>query len=105
MAADASVNGTTFEPRGPSLSIGTVGLFVNRIAGERRWCRGEREALKGGRRPPLAREAGADTRVPRQSRAKSWACMPREPVAAAQSRASARTGLPRRPALAGYPAR
>jgi hypothetical protein len=29
----------------------------------------------------------------------------REPIAAAQSRASARTGLPRRPALAGYPAR
>jgi hypothetical protein len=32
MAADASARGTTFEPRGPSLSIGTVGLFVNRIA-------------------------------------------------------------------------
>jgi hypothetical protein len=34
MAADASAHGTTFEPRGPSLSIGTVGLFVNRIAPE-----------------------------------------------------------------------
>jgi hypothetical protein len=35
MAADASAPGTTFEPRGPSLSIGTVGLFVNRFAVER----------------------------------------------------------------------
>jgi len=25
------------DPRGPSLSIGTVGLFVNRIAGESLW--------------------------------------------------------------------
>jgi hypothetical protein len=58
MAADASVSGTTFEPRGPSLSIGTVGLFVNRIAGEPRWSRGEREALKNGRQTLTARTRG-----------------------------------------------
>jgi hypothetical protein len=31
MATNTSARSTTFEPRGPSLSIGTVGLFVNRI--------------------------------------------------------------------------
>ena len=64
MAADASVRGTTFEPRGPSLSIGTVGLFVNRIAGELRWRRGERDAVKNGRQTLTAHgRAGAGATV------------------------------------------
>lgn len=58
MAADASVRGTTFEPRGPSLSIGTVGLFVNRIAGEPPWSRGAREAVKNGRQTLTAPAPG-----------------------------------------------
>ena len=31
MARAPAARGATFEPHGPSLSIGTVGLFVNRI--------------------------------------------------------------------------
>jgi hypothetical protein len=107
MAADASARGTTFEPRGPSLSIGTVGLFVNRIAQS---CDGSEvsEAVKNGRQTP---------------RALAPACRPRrtDPTIHSkilylqnidprtqqprQSRTTARAGLPRRPALAGYPAR
>jgi hypothetical protein len=107
MAADASARGTTFEPRGPWLSIGTVGLFVNRIARGLRWLRGEREAVKNGRQTLHSSPAGCRRRradATNHSKLLDLGITSgRE--ARGQSRATDRAGLPRRPTLAGYPAR
>jgi hypothetical protein len=50
MSAALAARGN-IEPRGPSLSIGTVGLFVNRIAGRR----GRARELDGTRGRPAER--------------------------------------------------
>jgi hypothetical protein len=59
MSAALAARGN-IEPRGPSLSIGTVGLFVNRIAGRR----GRRRQLDGTRGRPAERPSARGEATP-----------------------------------------